>query len=351
MSSHGAVWTAWPEEIATRQPRAIDRWTEQLVDRITFHRYVQYTFETQWSALKQYAHDRGVDLIGDIPIFVAHDSADVWVSPELFLLDASGNPTVVAGVPPDYFSETGQLWGNPLYRWDALARTGYAWWIARLRATFAFVDRVRLDHFRGFEAYWEIPATDETAINGRWVPGPGDEFFQAVHQALGPVSIIAEDLGVITPAVEALRDRAGFPGMKVLQFAFGSDATNPYLPHNYPRHCVVYTGTHDNDTTLGWYWASGTSTERNAILQYLGRDDREVHWSMIRLAFSSVAETAVVPLQDVLGLGTEARMNHPGKPSGNWTWRYPAGVLTAGVARRLRELTVIYGRLSIREQP
>lgn len=342
----GAAWTTWPPEIAGRQPHAVAEWTERLADRIMFHRYVQYLFNAQWSAVRQYAHDLGIELVGDVPIFAAHDSADVWSHPDLFYLDESGSPTVVAGVPPDYFSKTGQLWGNPLYRWDELARTGYAWWIARLRATFALVDRVRLDHFRGFEAYWEVPATEETAINGRWIPGPGADFFEAVRQALGPVPIIAEDLGVITPEVEALRDQFGFPGMKVLQFAFGADATNPYLPHNYFRNCVVYTGTHDNDTTLGWYWESGTPAEQAAVLKYVGTDDRDLHWSMIRLAFAAVADTAVVPLQDVLGLGTEARMNRPGTSSGNWTWRYPAGVLTRGVARRLYELTDVYGRLN-----
>lgn len=344
----GAAWTTWPSDIATRQPDAIPRWTEKLADRVAFHRYVQYTFDRQWAALKRYAHDHGIEIVGDIPIFVAHNSADVWSHPGLFDLDRAGNPAVVAGVPPDYFSNTGQRWGNPLYRWDEIARTGYAWWIARFRATFAVVDRVRLDHFRGFEAYWEIPGTEETAINGRWVAGPREDLFTALQQALGSLPIIAEDLGIITPEVEALRDRFNFPGMKVLQFAFGSDASNSYLPHNYPRNCVVYTGTHDNDTSCGWYRESSTPAERAAALRYLGTDDRDIHWSLIRLAFASVAETAIVPLQDILGLGADARMNRPGQPSGNWTWRYSSGVLTETVTRRLRELTETYGRLSHR---
>ena len=340
----GRVWSDWPFDIATRQPQALSEWGERLADRVSFYKYVQYLFHIQWTALKRYAFDHTIELIGDIPIFVAHNSVDVWAHPELFWLDSSGTPSVVAGVPPDYFSETGQRWGNPLYRWDDLAARGYTWWIERLRTTLAHVDRIRVDHFRGFESYWEIPADEPTAIKGRWVPGPGAAFFHAVHKALGPIPIIAEDLGLITSEVQALRDALGFPGMKVLQFGFGSDAANTNLPHNFPQNCVAYTGTHDNDTTVGWYQESGTDDERTAVLRYLGIGGDDFQWSMIRLAFASVADTAIIPLQDVMGLGSEGRMNIPGKPDGNWTWRYTDDLLTDDIGRRLHELTEIYGR-------
>ena len=339
----GAAWNTWEPDIAARQPEALAQWRHRLADEIAFQQYLQYQFFRQWCAVKRYANRRGIQIIGDVPIFVAYDSADVWIHPELFYLDESGNPTVVAGVPPDYFSPTGQLWGNPLYRWDVLARDDYAWWIQRLRATLRLVDIVRLDHFRGFEAYWEVPATEETAVHGRWVKGPGARFFYAVRRALGETPIIAEDLGVITPEVEALRRRFGFPGMKVLQFAFATDASNEYLPHNYERNCVVYTGTHDNDTTVGWF-CSLPEEERAFCLKYLGSDGREIHWDLIRLAMMSVADTVIVPLQDVLGLGSEARMNYPGRLGGNWAWRYTEGALTEEVCERLAELTETYGR-------
>ncbi|HIC89986.1 MAG TPA: 4-alpha-glucanotransferase [Anaerolineae bacterium] len=339
----GAPWNQWEPDIATRQPEAITRWAETLAEQIQVHKYLQFLFFQQWLDLKQYTNERGIRIIGDIPIFVAYDSADVWSHPDQFYLNEHGNPTVVAGVPPDYFSPTGQLWGNPIYRWDVMTKDGFAWWIARFRATLTMVDIVRLDHFRGFEAYWEVPATEKTAIIGRWVKGPGAALFQAVRDALGRLPIIAEDLGVITPEVEALRDQFGFPGMKVLQFAFDSDATNPYLPHNYPHNCVVYTGTHDNDTTLGWF-RSRPPKEREAVLKYLGRDSSDICWDIIRLAWASVAAMAIVPLQDVLELGSEARMNMPSSASGNWIWRYIAGALTEDIRRRLDELTLIYGR-------
>lgn len=341
----GAPWNEWRADIATRQPEALERWTERLSDQIRFHQYVQFQFFRQWLAVKRYANQRGVRIIGDIPIFVAYDSADTWSNPDLFYLDEQGNPTAVAGVPPDYFSATGQLWGNPLYRWDVMAKNDYAWWIERFRATFRQVDTVRVDHFRGFEAYWEVPAGEETAVNGQWVKGPGADLFHAVEQALGKLPIIAEDLGVITPEVDELRMSMGFPGMKVLQFAFNGDNGNKYLPHNYERNYVVYTGTHDNDTTRGWF-ENAPREEREFALKYMGAGGREIHWDMIRLAFSSVANTAIVPLQDPLGLGTEARMNFPSRASGNWTWRYTADMLTDDIAARLRMLADVYDRIT-----
>jgi 4-alpha-glucanotransferase len=304
--------------------------------------------------VREGTRERGIRVLGDIPIFVSHDSADVWAHPELFHLDADGSPALIAGVPPDYFSATGQLWGNPLYRWDVLARSGYAWWIDRFRASLRLVDLVRLDHFRGFEAYWEIPGGEETAENGRWVKGPGADFFLAVERALGGLPVVAEDLGVITPEVAALRDRFGLPGMAILQFAFGSDdQANDFLPYNYTRNKVVYTGGHDNDTTVGWWTAGvGDSTrseeevqkERAFCLRYLGTEGREIHWDFVRTVLGSVADIAIVPLQDVLGLGSEARMNLPGRPSGNWRFRYEAEDLDDAVAARLRSLTETYGR-------
>ncbi|MGQ9630570.1 MAG: 4-alpha-glucanotransferase [bacterium] len=350
----GAVWNTWDRDIASRRKSAIEHWTGELADEILFYKYLQWQFFKQWTALKRYANEKGIKIVGDIPIFVAYDSADVWSNPDLFYLDEEGRPTVVAGVPPDYFSEAGQLWGNPLYRWDVMAQRGYSWWIDRFKTTLTTVDIVRLDHFRGFEAYWEIPASETTAIKGRWVKGPGDKFFEAVRNALGELPIIAEDLGVITPEVKALRDGFGFPGMKILQFAFGSDAENEYLPHNFTSNCVVYTGTHDNDTVVGWFTGEGTrdstrsqeeiEREREYALKYLGTDGSQINWDFIRLAFASVADTAIVPLQDVLGLGSEARMNLPGSPSGNWRWRFTFDMLTGEIKDRLREMTLIYGR-------
>ena len=345
----GMPWIEWEQDIATRQPAALERWRLALNDLVGFHHYVQFIFNRQWSHLKAYANEHGIAIIGDIPIFVAYDSADTWAHQDLFYLDDRGHLTLVAGVPPDYFSSTGQLWGNPLYRWDVIARDDYAWWIARFRSALQQVDIVRLDHFRGFEAYWAVPAGEETAINGKWVPGPGRDLFRAVEQALGPVPIIAEDLGLITPEVEALREELGFPGMKVLQFAFSGDPDHPYLPHNFERNCVVYTGTHDNDTTLGWLRTAGEQ-ERNALHQYLGDRSEMLNWELIRLALMSVADTAIFPLQDVLGLGSEGRMNTPGRASGNWGWRYSQDMLTAAACDWLKTLTEIYGRAPDRFQ-
>lgn len=340
----GASWNTWEGDIARHDPEAVSRSAEQLSGDVQFHAYMQYLFFLQWGQLKAYANERGINIIGDIPIFVAYDSADVWANRDIFELDAEGNPTVVAGVPPDYFSATGQRWGNPLYRWHALEERGFDWWINRFRATLQQVDIIRLDHFRGFAAYWEVPAEEETAINGRWVTAPGAKLFETVKREFGELPIIAEDLGVITPDVEELRDRFELPGMKVLQFAFGSgDPEDVYLPHNYIPRCVVYTGTHDNDTTLGW-WNSLSDHERGLVQNYLARDGHDICWDMTRLAFSSVAETAIVPIQDVLVLGSEARMNTPGRPAGNWSWRYVPEQINDHVIGRLRNMTETYGR-------
>lgn len=339
----GGVWNLWPDDIALRHPKAIKAWSKRLKGEVRLHKFNQYVFFEQWLALKKYANDRGIKIIGDVPIFVAFDSADVWANPELFYLDDKGFPTVVAGVPPDYFSRTGQRWGNPLYRWDRLAEDGYAWWSERLRMIFTQVDIVRIDHFRGFEGYWEIPASEPTAEVGQWVKGPGEDFFESVQQVLGDLPIIAEDLGVITPEVEQLRDRFEFPGMKILQFAFGGERKSSFLPHNYGRNFVVYTGTHDNETTMGWY-RNAERDEQDHVRRYLARDGLDVSWDLIRLAFSSVADTAVVPMQDLMSLGNEARMNFPGKSGGWWTWRYTPEMLTNFIAYRLREISELFER-------
>ncbi|MFI5372883.1 MAG: 4-alpha-glucanotransferase, partial [Candidatus Eisenbacteria bacterium] len=341
---HGGVaWTDWAAPLARRETHALDAARARLAEVVDGERFRQFLFDRQWSAVRAVAHERGIRIVGDIPIFVAHDSADVWAHPELFALDDDGHPEVVAGVPPDYFSDTGQLWGNPLYRWDVLARDGYRWWIERVRATLERVDVVRLDHFRAFETYWEIPADAPTAETGRWVEGPGETLFEALRDALGPLSLIAEDLGDITPEVHALRDRLGLPGMVVLQFAFADDASQPFLPHHHTRDCVVYTGTHDNDTTLGWYATAGAG-ERDFARRYLGRDGGDIAWDLIRAAFASVADTAIVPLQDVLELGSEARMNLPGRASGNWAWRFRDGAFDGTRRARLLELARLYSR-------
>jgi 4-alpha-glucanotransferase len=347
-AAHGGLaWLDWAPEVALRQPDALAVARDSLAESVVRHRYFQFLFFRQWQSLRQAAHQRGVRLIGDAPIFVAHDSADVWAHRELFRLDDHGRPTVVAGVPPDYFSATGQLWGNPIYDWDRLRDTGYRWWIERLRAALALVDLVRLDHFRGFAAYWEVPADAKTAVNGRWVAGSGADLFHALRLAFGVhhLPIIAEDLGVITPDVTALREAFELPGMKVLQFAFGGgDIAHMEPPYEYTRHCVVYTGTHDNDTALGWYRHSGDPAERALALAYMGSDGRAFNWDFIRLAMASVADTAIVPLQDVLGLDSDARMNCPGRGHGNWTWRYRPDALSNAVGARLAEMTTLFGR-------
>lgn len=339
----GSVWNTWERELATRQPEALAIWRTRLDEAVFAHRYFQYQFFRQWLELKRYANEKGIQIIGDIPIFVAYDSADVWAHPEYFELDEDSLPTVVAGVPPDYFSPTGQLWGNPLYRWEALAADGYRWWVHRFQQVFKTVDIVRLDHFRGFEAYWEIPAGEPTAVRGRWVQGPGIPFFHAIEQALGQLPIIAEDLGFITPGVQALRDEFQFPGMKILQFAFTTDASNEYLPHNCVPNSVIYTGTHDNQTTKGWF-AAREEPERIAALRYVGTDGHDIAWDLIRLAYMTVCDLAIVPLQDVLGVGDEGRMNTPGRLGGNWSWRCPMEALTPELRANLLELALTYGR-------
>src|SRR5512136_140573 len=353
--AHGlSAWNTWEEDIKTREPKSLERWSKKLDHEIRYHKYQQYQFLRQWLALKKYCNGRGIRLIGDMPIFIALDSVEVWSHPEMFYLDDKGRATVVAGVPPDYFSKTGQLWGNPLYRWDVIAKDSYAWWIERFRAARNLVDIIRIDHFRGFEGYWEIPATETTAINGRWVHGPGAALFEAVQKALGTLPIIAEDLGLITPEVDALREQFGLPGMKVLQFAFGSDPeADDYRPHNYPQNCVVYTGTHDNNTTLGWFKGQDVKDttqskavwekERQVALDYLGTDGHEISWDFIRLALMSAADTAIIPMQDILGLGSEARMNIPGRTEGNWCWRFAPDMLTQQIKARLRKLTELSG--------
>lgn len=349
------AWHQWEADIRDRDVQALLRWQDAHSQEVEYEKFIQFLFFRQWSALKKYANERGISILGDLPIFVAHDSADVWANQELFDLRTDGTPTKVAGVPPDYFSTTGQLWGNPLYRWDRMQENGYAWWIERFRSALGMFDAIRLDHFRGFESYWEVPGDAKTAAGGRWVSGPREVFFEAVQEKLGRIPIIAEDLGVITPQVEALRDRFGFPGMRVLQFAFGDDPkATDYQPHNYPRHCVVYTGTHDNDTTVGWFQsgqgkgstraAAQIQNEREFALRYLGTAGEHIQWDMIRLAFSSVADTAIVPMQDVLGLGTQARMNLPGTAEGNWSWRFQWEQLTAQMESKLAELADTYER-------
>ncbi len=351
----GVQWTLWPAAAANRDPLAMREWRQSLASDMQFYDFLQWQFSRQWLALKAYANARGVRIIGDVPIFVAHDSADVWANRELFLLQVDGQPRVIAGVPPDYFSTTGQRWGNPLYDWPTLAATGYAWWRQRLEQAFKLFDLVRLDHFRGFAAYWEIPAEDETAAGGRWVAGPGAALFEVLQARLGKLPLIAEDLGVITPDVEALRDQFAFPGMRVLQFAFGDDPKAvDYRPHNFILNSAVYTGTHDNDTTVGWFRSeagAGTTRtaeqiarEREMALHYLQSDGREIHWDMIRLSMASVARLAVFPMQDVLGLGTEARMNLPSTSRGNWSWRMLLGQFTPQHEERLQSLAATFDR-------
>jgi 4-alpha-glucanotransferase len=339
----GRAWNTWETALVRREERAIAEARVTYAEATDLERFVQFVFWQQWGALKVAAASRGIGIVGDIPIFVAHDSADVWAHQDLFLLDRDGNPTVVAGVPPDYFSPTGQRWGNPLYRWQRLAETGYGWWVERFHAVLRAVDIVRIDHFRGFEAYWEVPAEEETAVHGRWVKGPGQAFFDAVSAVLGPLPVIVEDLGLITRSVDELRDALGYPGMRVLQFAFGDDSTNPYLPHNYDWNSVVYTGTHDNDTTEGWF-AALSEPERARVIRYGCDGPETVSQKLIRLALGSVARTAIVPLQDVLGLGREARMNVPGWGDGNWSWRAAPEQIDSERATWLAEMTELYGR-------
>ncbi|PKL79622.1 MAG: 4-alpha-glucanotransferase, partial [Candidatus Melainabacteria bacterium HGW-Melainabacteria-1] len=341
----GETWTKWDPALIAREPQAMSSYEQALSERVLYHKYLQYLFYKQWNELHSYARLNGVQIVGDMPIFLAHDSADVWAQQKLFHLDELGNPTVVAGVPPDYFSETGQLWGNPLYDWEAMAEDKYQWWVERFRSLLTLVDIVRLDHFRGFEAYWEVPADETTAINGRWVKGPAKSFFAAMQKAMGHLPFIAEDLGVITPPVEDLRDSFGFPGMKVLQFAFEDTPANSFLPHNHVSNSVVYTGTHDNQTSVGWFQTRPEAVQQY-LLNYLGSHDAQyIHWQLIRLAMSSVANTVLIPMQDLLGLDdAQGRMNTPGKAEGNWAWRLRDEQVTPEVSSSLSAWTQIYNR-------
>ncbi|AGX87545.1 4-alpha-glucanotransferase [Candidatus Symbiobacter mobilis] len=338
-----AQWPEWPRELVQRDPQALQQAREDHAAEIAFWTFVQWQFDVQWKALKSYAHSRGVRIVGDMPIFVAHHSADCWARPDLFQLDEKGHTTVVAGVPPDFFSATGQRWGNPLYDWGAMQADGYRWWVARVRRQLELADAVRIDHFRGFVDYWEIPADEPTAIAGRWRAGPGMELFEALTRALGELPIIAEDLGIITPEVTALRERIGLPGMRVLQFAFTEDMDHPFLPHNYEANTVVYIGTHDNDTVQGW-WKACSARERTLANLYLDVEDREVHWAMLRAAALSVARMAICQFQDVLGLDTTHRMNTPGTTGDCWSWRFQWEWVHHDMGERLLRLTAVSGR-------
>jgi 4-alpha-glucanotransferase len=351
----GKLWSEWDRELALREPEALALAHRELDDEIEAQKFYQFLFFRQWFALKSYCNQKGLKIVGDIPIFVSYDSADVWTHPDLFKLDAHGKPLVVAGVPPDYFSATGQLWGNPIYDWDKMREDDFSWWTERVRASFEMMDILRIDHFRGFAQTWEIPAGHKTAEKGRWVDVPGRELFSTLRGKLGgDLPIVAENLGLITPDVEMLRREFGFPGMRILQFGFSSDADNKFLPHNYEHEDVAYTGTHDNDTTLGWFNAEeGSGSTRTAeqiekehdyCLKYLDTDGKEIHWDFIRAVFASVADIAIIPLQDVLGLGTDARMNLPASTKGNWDWRCREGALTYEMLSRLEELSQTYGR-------
>lgn len=347
-----ADWRQWDPGLVHRDSEVMGQWWHALAREVEMQQFIQYLFDRQWTRLKAYANDRGVRLFGDMPIFVSLGSADVWANQELFYLDADGRPTVVAGVPPDYFSETGQLWGNPLYRWDRLQQSGYRWWVQRIEAAFQKCDLLRIDHFRGFEAYWEVPGGAETAINGQWVSGPGAQLFNSVRRALGELAIVAEDLGMITESVHQLRDQLGFPGMRVLQFGFDSVADGFHRPENYPENSVAYTGTHDNDTLVGWYQQRQRVNRQNArkdlLDKYLSADTVEsaVHWQLISMVFHSASHTAIVPMQDLLGLDNQSRMNRPGTAHGNWGWRLVPDQLNDQVAQHLRRITEHSGRLA-----
>jgi 4-alpha-glucanotransferase len=346
----GGAWNGWPEALRSRKKTAMTKARKELAESVMRYSFYQFLFFRQWNKVRKYANEKGIQIIGDIPIFVAYDSADVWAHPDLFFLDKSGNPTVVAGVPPDLFSTTGQLWGNPLYNWEVHKKENYAWWLSRVNASLKFMDILRFDHFRGFAGYYEIPAEHKTAENGRWVPGPGKDLFRAVDKFLGDglvthetgLPIIAEDLGLVTPDVLELLAAFGLPGMKVLQFGFtGPD--NPFLPHNYVPNCVAYTGTHDNDTAMGWY-ASAPSHEKDFAHRYLGVDGHDFAWDLIRTVWKSVAVFGIAPMQDVLSLGGEARMNFPSKLGGNWEWRMGENDLREDYAAGLRDLNWLSNR-------
>ena len=338
------AWANWPAEYKLKDAETLKNFCDEQSDDILRHKFRQFLFFEQWNALHKFANSKNINIIGDIPIFIAADSADAWANPELFFLDEQRNPTLVAGVPPDYFSPTGQLWGNPLYNWEVHKENNYKWWAERLQSLTEMVDIIRLDHFRGFAGYWEVPADKPTAEIGRWAPGPGKHFFDEMKRQLGDLPIIAEDLGEITPDVDELRDRYEFPGMKIFQFSFASPQ-DPFLPHNYPSNCVAYTGTHDNDTSLGWY-RSAPENERDYCNRYLEASEEDVTWKMIRAVWASVAVIAVTPMQDLLNLGTEARMNFPGRPYGNWTWKLAEESLEEGIVNKIHEFNYLFNRLA-----
>ncbi len=342
--NHWQDWAQWEGDLAHRVPAALVSAAKTLATEIGFWRFCQWSFFRQWRKLKAYANQQGVQIVGDIPIFIAYQSAEVWARQSLFELDENLLPTVVAGVPPDYFSETGQRWGNPLYRWQTHEADGFAWWIQRIRKTIALVDIVRIDHFRGFAGYWEIPASEATAMNGKWQPGPGEKLFNAIQCKLGTLPIIAEDLGVVTPDVVALLEKFNFPGMRILQFAFGGKMDNPYLPHNYKRNTVVYGGTHDNNTAQGWFKAA-SPTERDFVCRYLKTDGKEIHWDLIRAASESVANMAIHPMQDILGLDGASRMNLPGMSEGYWEWRFTWEQVSSALTSQLHTITEASHRL------
>ena len=342
----GATWTAWPRELARREPQGLHHFGLQYERELEIERALQFAFFEQWRALRSYCAARGIRIIGDVAIFVNYDSADVWRHPDLYHLDAQLQPTVVSGVPPDAFSATGQRWGNPLYRWEVCKARGYDWWIRRMDWAARNFDLLRIDHFRGFESFWEIPASEPDAIHGRWVKGPADDLFNALRATLGNLPIIAEDLGLITDEVHWLRERLGVPGMKVLQFGFGDAGAHIYLPHNFQPNCVVYTGTHDNDTTVGWWNTGASEDERRHVLSYAGDAQDGIHWALIRLGSASVARLAMVPLQDILGLGSAARMNVPSRKDGNWGWRMAPEALTRSLAEKLADLARVSDRCS-----
>ena len=336
-------WNKWPSGLAQRNKKAIEEFSNAHNDEIEYQVWLQFEFFNQWYELKNYANGKNIRVVGDIPIFVDHNSADVWGNPEFFEVDKHGNRVLVAGVPPDYFSETGQLWGNPLYNWKALEKSDFSWWVHRFRQMFELFDAIRVDHFRGFDEYWEVPATEKTAVNGNWVSCPGQKLFKTIKKELGDLPIIAEDLGVMTPGVENLRDQFAFPGMKILQFAFDSDSSNDYLPHNYSQNCVVYTGTHDNDTTIGWY-NTAPETEKHRVREYTRSDGSEIQWELIRLGMLSVADQAIFPLQDFMNLDQTHRMNIPGTAENNWLWRYNHQMLEEIDMVRIKNLVEISNR-------
>jgi 4-alpha-glucanotransferase len=348
-------WTEWEPDVVRRNPGALARYRQELADEVECQKFLQFTFYRQWDALRQHCASAGVRIMGDIPIYVSQNSADVWSHPKQFLLDENGNPTAVSGVPPDYFSEDGQLWGNPIYNWEEMARSGFEWWINRFRGTFRLYDLLRVDHFRGFEAFWQVPANETTAKNGKWVKAPGEKLFRSVAAELGELDIVAENLGDITPEVEELRKKLNFPGMAILQFAFGIEGNAAsYRPHNLIRHVVAYTGTHDNDTSMGWWESSGGDStrseddirrEKEFTEMYLGPGTEPMNWKLIRALQGSVAQLAVTPMQDVLGLGSEARMNRPGVANGNWEWRMREGAFTPEMQKKLLDLATVFDRV------